>query len=100
MPGRAGRVDHQRREVLDPPVPGDVIYLYPAFPEELLQVAVRQAEPQVPAHRQHDHLRREPVASERRPVQLDWTAGSTRLIQTFSPATTNATEPTDVSEDS
>ena len=85
MPGRAGRVHHQRREVLDPPIPRDVIYFYPAFPEDLFHAAIRQAEPQVSAHRQHDHLRRGPVASERRPVQLDWTAGSTRLIQTFSP---------------
>ena len=31
VPGRAGRVNHKRREVLHPPIQRDVIYFYPAF---------------------------------------------------------------------
>jgi len=64
VPRRAGRVDHKWREVLHPPVQGDVIHFYPAFGQELLDIPVRQAEAQIPAHRQHDHIRREAVASE------------------------------------
>ena len=68
MPARPGRVDQQRREALHPPEQGDVIDLDAALGEELLEIAVRQPEPQVPAHRQHDHLGREPEASERTPI--------------------------------
>ena len=31
VPGRPGRVNHKRREVLDPPIQRDVIHFYPAF---------------------------------------------------------------------
>jgi hypothetical protein len=37
-----------------------------AFGQQLLDIPIRQAEPQIPAHRQHDHLAREPEAGERR----------------------------------
>jgi hypothetical protein len=33
--------------------------------QQLLHVPVGQAEPQIPAHRQHDHLRREAETGER-----------------------------------
>jgi len=36
------------------------------FGQQLLHVAVRQREAQLPAHRQHDHLGREAEAGERR----------------------------------
>jgi len=36
------------------------------FAEQLLHVAVRQAVAQVPPHRHHDHLGREPEAREDR----------------------------------
>jgi hypothetical protein len=45
---------------------GDVVDIDAALGQQLLHVAVGQAEPQVPAHRQHDHLRREPEPRERR----------------------------------
>jgi hypothetical protein len=43
---------------------GDVVHVDAAFCEEFFQVAVGQPEPQIPAHRQHDDLRREPEPSE------------------------------------
>jgi hypothetical protein len=60
-----GRVDEKRREPSDP-VQGDVIDFDPTLSEELLDVAIRQAEPQMPPHCEHDHLRWEPEAFERR----------------------------------
>jgi len=45
----------------------------------LPEVAVGQAEAQIPAHRQHDHLGRQPIVSERRSPRLDRTAGSVTL---------------------
>jgi hypothetical protein len=57
-------VGQQRGEPLDPPVDRDVIDLDPAFGEQLLDVSVGQAIAQVPAHRHHDHLGREPEAGE------------------------------------
>jgi hypothetical protein len=47
-------------------VHGDVIHLDAAFGEQFLDVSVGQSEAQVPAHREHDHLRREAEARERR----------------------------------
>ena len=71
MTAGSGRVDQQRREALHPPVQGDVVDLDTALGQQLLEVPVRQPEPQVPPHRQDDHLRREPVADERRPAHID-----------------------------
>jgi hypothetical protein len=45
------RVQQQRGEPLDPPVHRDVINLDTAFEQEFFNVAIGQAEPQVPAHR-------------------------------------------------
>jgi hypothetical protein len=56
-----------------------VIDLDPTLGQDLLQVPVGQPEPQLPAHRQQDHLSREPVAGQRRPRELDRTAGSATL---------------------
>jgi hypothetical protein len=55
------------REPLDPPVDAHVVDLDAALGEELLDVPVGQAEPQVPAHRQGDDLGRVPVPGEGRP---------------------------------
>ena len=66
VPGEPGRVGQQRREPLHPPVHGDVVDVDAALGQQLLDVPVGQAEPQIPAHRQHDHLRREPEPGERR----------------------------------
>jgi hypothetical protein len=54
----------QRREPLHPPVDSDVVDLDTALGEQLLHVAVRQAEAQVPADRQHDDVGRETEAGE------------------------------------
>lgn len=61
-----GRFDELGSESLDPPVDGDVINDDAALAEPLLDVAVGQAIPQVPAHRQRDHLTWETKARERR----------------------------------
>jgi hypothetical protein len=50
----------------------DVINLDAAFEQEFFNVAVGPAEPQVPAHRDDDHLGREPEPGERRPRWERW----------------------------
>jgi hypothetical protein len=64
--GKADRIREQGREALHPSVDGDVVNLNAAFGQQLFDVAVRQALPQVPAHRDHDDLGREPKAGEGR----------------------------------
>jgi hypothetical protein len=61
-----GRVGQQRCEALHPPIHRDVIDLDPTLGQEFLDVAIRQAEPQIPTYRQDNHLRRESEALERR----------------------------------
>ena len=63
---RSSRVDQLRGESLYPPVDRDVINLYPAFCQEFLDIAVRKAVAEIPAHSQQDHVGREPETSERR----------------------------------
>jgi hypothetical protein len=63
---RPGRVGQQRCEALHPPEHRDVIDLDPMLGQQLLDVPIRQAEPQIPAHREDNHLRREPEPLERR----------------------------------
>jgi hypothetical protein len=46
---------------------GDVIDLDTTLDQQLLHVPIREVEPQIPADRDHDHLRREPEPGERRP---------------------------------
>jgi hypothetical protein len=60
----AGRVDEQRREGLHPAVHADVVDHHASLGQQLLDVTVREAVPQIPAHGQDDHVGREPVASE------------------------------------
>src|SRR6266511_927470 len=60
-------VGQQRREPLHPPVDGDVVDLDAALGEQLLHVAVRQRQAQIPPHGQHDHVWREAEPNERRP---------------------------------
>src|SRR6266536_3933466 len=59
-----GGVGQQRREPLHPAVDGDVVDLDAALGQQLLDVAVGQAEPQVPAHRDDDDVVWEPEAGE------------------------------------
>jgi hypothetical protein len=63
---RPGRVCEQRREALYPPEHRHMIDLHPAFDQQLLDIAVREPEPQVPPHREDDDLRGEPEPGERR----------------------------------
>jgi hypothetical protein len=46
-----GGLGQQRREAQHPPVDGDVVDLDTAFDQEFFDVAVRQAEAEIPAHR-------------------------------------------------
>src|ERR671912_1710027 len=64
MPAGSGGVGNQRREPQHPPVDGHVVDLDATLDEQLLDVAVGQAEAQVPADRQPDHIRREAEAGE------------------------------------
>jgi len=61
-----GSVGQQRREALHPPKHGHVIHLDTTLDQQLLDVAVGQVEPQVPADRDHDHVGWEPESGERR----------------------------------
>jgi hypothetical protein len=51
-------VDQQRRDALHPPVDGDMVDLDTTLGEELLDVAVGQAEAQVPADCEDDDVGR------------------------------------------
>jgi hypothetical protein len=66
VPARPGSIGQQRREPQHPPVDGDVVDLNAALSKQLLDVAVRPSEAQVPADRQHDHVGREAEAGEDR----------------------------------
>jgi hypothetical protein len=45
VPARRGRVDREGREAPHPSVQGDVIHVDPTFGQDLLEVAIPQAEP-------------------------------------------------------
>src|SRR6266540_1881062 len=60
----SGGLGELRGEPLDPPVHRDVVDLDAAFGQELLDVPVGEAEPQVPTDRQGDDLGREPIPGE------------------------------------
>jgi hypothetical protein len=66
VPAEPGRVGQQRSEPPHPPVHADMIHVDAALGQQLLHIPVGQPEPQIPAHRQHDHLRRKPEAGKRR----------------------------------
>jgi hypothetical protein len=59
-----GGTGQQQREPQHPSVDGDVVNFDAALGEQLLDVAVGQAEAQVPADRQHDDIGREAEAGE------------------------------------
>jgi hypothetical protein len=54
-------------ESQDPPVDGDVVDPDAALGQQLLDVAVGEPEPEVPADRHNDHIGWEAEAGERRP---------------------------------
>jgi hypothetical protein len=68
MPTGAGGVGEQRGESLHRPVDGDVVDRDAALGQQLLDIAIRQAVPQVSADGDRDHLRREPGPGKRRPA--------------------------------
>jgi hypothetical protein len=59
MTAEPGALDELQGEPLDPSVDGDVVDSDTALSQQLLDVAVGQAIPQVPANRGRDHLRRD-----------------------------------------
>jgi hypothetical protein len=65
-PARPSRLGQQRSEPLNPSEYRHVVHRDAAFGEKLLDVAIRESEPQVPSHGQHDHLRweLEPTSAE------------------------------------
>jgi hypothetical protein len=76
-----------RRDPLHPPVQGDVVDLDASFSQELLEVAVRRAEVELPAHSQQGDLRWEPQPNERLGRRDDRWAGMATLHRTsFAPA--------------
>jgi hypothetical protein len=74
---RAGRVDGQWREVLDPGVQRDKVDLDSTLREQLLEIPLRQPEAQIPADRQQDQIGREPVAREGRSSDFHRVAAAT-----------------------
>ena len=74
---RAGGLDGQGGEVLDPAVQRDMVDLDSTLREQLLEIPVRQPETQIPPDRQQDHIRREPIASEGRSSDFDRVAVAT-----------------------
>jgi hypothetical protein len=93
----------KRREPLHPPVDGDVVDVDAAFGEQLFDVAEGQAKAQVPADRQHDHIRREATSGgKQKPAKADCAMGwgdaaSSRIPQSgcSDPLTADATTPMD-----
>ena len=76
-----GGLGQQRRKPQHPAVDGDVVDLDATFGQQLLNVAVRQRETQIPTHRQHDHVGWEAEAGERSPYDRGG-AGMASLIAT------------------
>jgi hypothetical protein len=64
MPAGPGGISQQRREPQHPPVDDHVVDLDPTLGEELRDVAIRQAEVEIPADRQHDDVGWEAEAGE------------------------------------
>jgi hypothetical protein len=64
VPCESGGDGEQWCERLHPPKDGDVIDLHAGLSPQFLDVAIRQAVPLVPPHRQHDDLGRKPKACE------------------------------------
>src|SRR4029453_11523312 len=58
-PTEPSRVGQQRRKPPHPPVHGDLVDVAATFGQEFRHVPIGQPEPQIPPHRQHDHVRRE-----------------------------------------
>jgi hypothetical protein len=56
VPARSCRVDQQRSKPLHPAIDTHVVDRDAAFGEQLFNVSVRQAVPQIPPKRHHDHV--------------------------------------------
>jgi acyl-CoA synthetase (AMP-forming)/AMP-acid ligase II len=95
-----GGLGEQRSEPLHPAVDGDVVDLDAALGEQLLDVAVGQAEPQVPADREDDHVgwEAEPGKGGPREGSRARAAGShAGQSRCWNAVTANATAPAEVS---
>jgi hypothetical protein len=72
----ASGLGQQRREPLDPPVDGDVVDLDATLGEQLLDIAVGQAEAQVPADGEHDDVGWEAEAGKGRSRKRGWASAA------------------------
>jgi hypothetical protein len=98
VPTGPSSLGQQWREPLDPAVDRDVVDLDTTVGEKFLDVAVGQAEAQVPADRDDDHVGREAEAREGGP--WNWSAArgggfSCRQSRCSETVTANATTPGD-----
>lgn len=67
----AGWLDRNGRELTAaPPVGRGMIDFDPALDRQLLDVSIGQSSPEIPADRQHDDVRLEPIAGERRNYEV------------------------------
>ena len=57
VPAGSCRIDEQRREPLHPPIDGHVINRDAALGQRLLHITVGEPVTQIPANRNHDHIR-------------------------------------------
>ena len=95
MQTEPSRVDKQRRKPPHPPVHGDVVDLDATLGQQLLHIPVGQPEPQVPPHRQHDHVRREANPANAEPAGTGCTVGRVggmRPKHAEEPVSVNATK--------
>ena len=60
MAARSRRIDEERCEALHPTIDSHVIDLDTTLDQQLLDIAIRQAIPQIPTHRENDHRWRVP----------------------------------------
>ena len=100
MAAGPGGVGQQWREPLYPPVDRDVVDLDAAFGEELFDVAVGQAEAQIPADGEDDDVAWESGSRQRRTAQRKQGEGgggfSCQQCRCFDAVAADATVPPDV----
>src|SRR5438270_13851907 len=67
-----------------PAIDGDVINLDATLGQQLFNIAIREPVAKIPTYRNHDHIRREPIPSERR--RRCWHSGRATTHQPSLPA--------------
>ena len=61
-------IDEQWCEALDSSVDGHVVHFDPALNQEFFDISEGESVSEIPAHRERDHLGREPEPGERRTI--------------------------------